>query len=73
MNLEINNTERQILLTALIQFHKVSTDSRESAKIGNLINKVENLIPEDRRIAYMDEEGNLYVDGVKVTESDLGL
>ena len=73
MNLEINSTEKQILITALRLLEAHSIDSIEVGKIGDLRQRIEWLKPEDRRIVHMDDSGNLYVDDELMTWEDLDL
>lgn len=71
MNLELNSTEKQILVTALRLLESYSVDSIETGKIQNLQQRIEWLKPDDRRIAHMDDSGNLYVDDEPMTWEDL--
>lgn len=73
MNLEINSTEKQILITALRFLESQSVDSIETGKIQNLQQRIEWLKPDDRRIVHMDDSGNLYVDDELMTWEDLDL
>jgi hypothetical protein len=73
VELEINSREKQILTTALRVFEEYATDSAEAASIYSLRQKIEALKPMDRRIALMDEEGRLFVDGEEMNASELGL
>ena len=73
MKLELDSTEKQILITALRLLEAHSVDSIEVGKIGNLRQKIEWLKPDDRRIVHMDDSGNIYVDDELMTWKDLDL
>lgn len=72
MELNIDSTEKQILISALRLLEGYSVDSVESGKIYSLRQRIEQLKPKDRRISVMDDEGNFYVDGELMTPSELG-
>ena len=76
MNLEIDSTEKQILVTALRLLENQSVDSVEAGKIYNLSQRIELewlKKPNDHRVVTMDDSGNLYVDDDLMTWEDLGL
>ena len=73
MNLEVSSLEKKILINALRLFEAQSVDVIEVGKISDLRLRVESLKPANRRIAVMDEEGQLFVEGEEMTPYELGL
>lgn len=71
MNLQIDSVEKNILIAALRLLESTSNDTVEAEKIYTLLCRVEALKPLER-IALMNEEGDLFVDGEKMTPSELG-
>lgn len=72
MNIEINSLEKQMLIAGLRLLEAQSVDVVEAGKISQLLQKIEFLKPSDRRIAVMDEEGRLFVEGEEMSPSELG-